>query len=273
AEIVPLNVGPPHPCQLEGVKQTASGCIIKEVTFIGVGRVDIDEIRFRNCHTGFISIRVRYAQQPQHPPPPPSASSGGRRSAAAAAAAASPGEWRTCLHRRRLMPDPHSELGGLAQFRFGQPDWQAPVTGVAAVRLVLMQPSPVWREFGIEALQIVRRHAGARAAPPSPLQPTRWPESAAPRTTSEPAVAAVAAASPDFPACRDASPSLRPRRPTCGIACCPRRRRRRLPMNLAMLTTSVCCTLPPDTAGGHLCRRIDNSLSPLNAFTELLCVM
>ncbi|PAA57899.1 hypothetical protein BOX15_Mlig033480g3, partial [Macrostomum lignano] len=179
--IVPLNVGPPHPCQLEGVKQTASGCIIKEVTFIGVGRVDIDEIRFRNCHTGFISIRVRYAQQPQHPPPPPSASSGGRRSAAAAAAAASPGEWRTCLHRRRLMPDPHSELGGLAQFRFGQPDWQAPVTGVAAVRLVLMQPSPVWREFGIEALQIVRRHAGgpsgsAFAAPADPLARVRCAE-------------------------------------------------------------------------------------------------
>ncbi|XP_008103220.1 nicolin-1 isoform X2 [Anolis carolinensis] len=65
----------------------------------------------------------------------------------------SPSKWVTCLRNYCLMPNPHTEEGSQDYFSLSRHQMLCDVDRVAAIRLILRQPSPVWLHFTIEELQ------------------------------------------------------------------------------------------------------------------------
>lgn len=117
----------------------SSGCTIFSVTFPKTAYVEVDEIHFRNYYVAYLTILAR-----KHG----SGKAEDRR------------EWRACLRSKQLMPLPHCEQGSEDYFVIRAQDCLFPLTNIVELRFVLRQPSPVWKEFKVEELQLFKAVAG-----------------------------------------------------------------------------------------------------------------
>ncbi|XP_067684621.1 nicolin-1-like isoform X4 [Haliotis asinina] len=132
-----------------------SGCKVFDVTFPNVIHpedeevdegVKVGEIRFKNHYVGILTLRAKFR----------SAENNGE-----------PGElkWRTCLRRMKLMPSPHTESGSQDYFSLTRKHLLFDLVNLTALRFILQQPSPVWRDFKLEELKVFRTSAVPRSVP------------------------------------------------------------------------------------------------------------
>jgi len=116
-----------------------SGCAVIEVLFPKVSSVDIQEINFKNYYTAMLTILSRT-----------------RSSAASNEINGVQSEWHVCVRSKTLMPIPHCELASEDYFTVKSSECLVPLKGVTELRFVLQQPSPMWKEFKIEEIQLTR---------------------------------------------------------------------------------------------------------------------
>ncbi|XP_067684619.1 nicolin-1-like isoform X2 [Haliotis asinina] len=123
-----------------------SGCKVFDVTFPNVIHPEVGEIRFKNHYVGILTLRAKFR----------SAENNGE-----------PGElkWRTCLRRMKLMPSPHTESGSQDYFSLTRKHLLFDLVNLTALRFILQQPSPVWRDFKLEELKVFRTSAVPRSVP------------------------------------------------------------------------------------------------------------
>ncbi|XP_022238159.1 nicolin-1-like [Limulus polyphemus] len=143
-EPLEFNVKGPVPILLEEERTDhRSGCSVIDITFSEP--VTIGEILFKNYYTAYINLQCKRSQNEED---------GIDRETL---------EWEICVHRAVLMCDPHCEEGSQDYVSITQKQSRLAWLGVVALRLVLRQPSPQWRKFGIENLRIYREAPGSNA--------------------------------------------------------------------------------------------------------------
>eukprot|EP00106_Octopus_bimaculoides_P010968 XP_014778410.1 PREDICTED: nicolin-1-like isoform X2 [Octopus bimaculoides] len=64
--------------------------------------------------------------------------------------------WKTCLRKYPLMPAPHCEIGSESNFVIGKKQLICELTNVVELKLILLQPSPVWIDFSLEDIKLFR---------------------------------------------------------------------------------------------------------------------
>ncbi|XP_038067886.1 nicolin-1-like [Patiria miniata] len=111
----------------------SSGVVVIDITLQSVQYFDLGSIAFRNNYTAFLLVKVKCK--------PPNEKD--------------EAQWRDCVKQLRLMPDPHTETDSQAYFTITRSQMLFEPTEVTAVRLVLLQPSPVWAHFGIEEVTVL----------------------------------------------------------------------------------------------------------------------
>ncbi|KAL8603480.1 hypothetical protein ACOMHN_038621 [Nucella lapillus] len=124
------------------------GCKVIDITFPNIMSPEVGEIRFKNYYVATLTVKAKFRSE-QTPRD----------------AAAEQPKWRTCLKRVKLMPDPHSEAGSHDFFSFTNKQFRCELNNVNALRLILQQPSPVWREFRLEDLRLFRSPGGPKTSP------------------------------------------------------------------------------------------------------------
>lgn len=116
-----------------------SGCAVLEVSFPKVSSVDIEEINFKNYYTALLTVLARL-----------------RPSTANNETTDMQSEWHVCVRSKTLMPFPHSEQASEDYFTIRSTECLVALQGVMELRFVLQQPSPMWKEFKIEEIQLTR---------------------------------------------------------------------------------------------------------------------
>ncbi|XP_048348130.1 nicolin-1 [Sphaerodactylus townsendi] len=117
-------------------EQGRPGVAVIDVMLPHSQTIDLQEIVFKNYYTAFLSLRVLRQ----------STTDGGD---------GSPSKWVTCLRNYCLMPNLHAEQGSQDYFSVSRHQMLCDMDQVAAIRLILRQPSPVWLHFSIEELQLI----------------------------------------------------------------------------------------------------------------------
>ncbi|XP_048739328.1 nicolin-1-like isoform X3 [Ostrea edulis] len=138
-----------------------SGCKVIDVTFPNISVPEkqtvpislcerVGEICFKNYYTAYISVRVKFKAAPDN--------------------ATDSGEikWRTCVRKMRLMPNPHKEGGSQDYFSISKKQFSFDISNISALRIILQQPSPVWKEFRVEDLRLYRSSEMLSKPPPLP---------------------------------------------------------------------------------------------------------
>ena len=65
-------------------------------------------------------------------------------------------EWHVCVRSKTLMPFAHCELASEDYFTIKSTECLVPLHGITELRFVLQQPSPMWKEFKLEEIQLIR---------------------------------------------------------------------------------------------------------------------
>jgi len=116
-----------------------SGCAVIEVSFPKVASVDIEEINFKNYYTAMLTVLARL-----------------RPSTANNETTGMQSDWHVCVRSKTLMPFPHCEQASEDYFTIKSSECLVALHGVTELRFVLQQPSPMWKEFKIEEIQLSR---------------------------------------------------------------------------------------------------------------------
>ena len=119
-------------------KEFHSGRAYIDVTFPKVACVDIEEIHFKNYYTSSLSLLAR------------------KHVSVKESTSAENSEWKICLRSKILMPDAHCEQSSEDYFILKSSDLMFTLLGVTELRFILIQPSPVWKEFKIEEIQFYK---------------------------------------------------------------------------------------------------------------------
>ncbi|KAK8388991.1 hypothetical protein O3P69_020754 [Scylla paramamosain] len=148
--------GPTPVCVDEGTLPSRTGCYVITLTF--PQPTQVGEITFRNHYTWAVGVHVLRATS--------STSSsggvvgagllGGEAGGDAAWVWKDPAAWQVGVRNKVIMPHPHTETASHDFVSItcleSRIDWQ----DVIGMRLVLRQPSPVWRTFFIEEITAYR---------------------------------------------------------------------------------------------------------------------
>ena len=116
-----------------------SGCQVIDVHIPAPIPERIQYIRFQNHYTYVVTIKFR-SREPLGRMEPD----------------ASP--WQLCVKNLQLMPNCHCERGGQDWITLGEKLFLNKLERVVQLRVVLRQPSPHWRAFGIRELQCFTVH-------------------------------------------------------------------------------------------------------------------
>ncbi|KAH9496340.1 Nicolin-1 [Bulinus truncatus] len=121
-----------------------SGCKVIDVYFPSVinpeashGDESIGAIQFQNDYVAFITIRAKMK--------------GGDSTGKVKT---SDQDWKTVINRFKLMPDCHAEMGSQDIFCLTRKQFACDLSSVISLRLILQQPSPVWKDFNIQKLKV-----------------------------------------------------------------------------------------------------------------------
>lgn len=140
---VPINIA-------DAKNEFHSGCKIIDITFPNVTNPEVGEIHFKNSYVAYLSVRVKQKPVPQEP-----GSDAGTPEI----------KWRTCVRRMRLMPNPHCEAGSQDYYCISQKHFGFDLTQLTGMRLILQQPSPVWKDFRLEEIKLYRTTESNRPQP------------------------------------------------------------------------------------------------------------
>ncbi|XP_046986212.1 nicolin-1-like [Schistocerca americana] len=146
-ETVEFSVKGPIAVSLDEEQVTSHGCSVVELQFQGPSQVG--ELVFRNYYTAWLTVLVRTAVSGD-------ANATNASSSAASATKDDSAEWQVGIPQRILMPNPHLEPGSHDLFSIPATESLLEWNNLLALRLVLRQPSPVWRTFHVEELNVFR---------------------------------------------------------------------------------------------------------------------
>ncbi|GFR73339.1 nicolin-1-like [Elysia marginata] len=73
--------------------------------------------------------------------------------------------WRMVMRQYQLMPDPHAETGAQDYFVLTRQQFSCDMSQLISLRLILQQPSPLWKDFGLEDLKLFKTSGGPRQQP------------------------------------------------------------------------------------------------------------
>ena len=63
-------------------------------------------------------------------------------------------DWVVSIQSRELMSNPHTELGSQDQFIITSSESLVPLHDITALRFLLRQPSPNWKNFSLEDITV-----------------------------------------------------------------------------------------------------------------------
>ena len=142
-----------------------SGCQVMDVE-LHQPCSQISIIRFRNHYTHAITVLYQSSVAPE-----PTALTQDHSNATTARApnmfksqgSGGPGgDWKVGVAKHVLMPLCHCESPDAQKWvELGQSDFQGKLEGVVRLRLILRQPSPRWRQFGIENFSCYHHNSSA----------------------------------------------------------------------------------------------------------------
>lgn len=124
-----------------------SGCRVVDITFPNIVNPEVGEIHFKNHYVAFLTVKVKFKPSADNGEPPGEA------------------KWKTCIKKMRLMPNPHTETGSQDYFCINKKHFGFDLVNLTAVRLILQQPSPVWKEFRLEEIKLYRSSETQRTPP------------------------------------------------------------------------------------------------------------
>ncbi|XP_046681737.1 nicolin-1-like [Homalodisca vitripennis] len=130
-QTVEFSVKGPVSLILDEEQIALPGCAILDINFTRPSQ--IGELVFRNYYTAWVSVLVRYD--------------------GAATGQKEPG-WKVAVMKKMLMPSPHHENGSQDIVSVAATESLLRWRKVLAMRLVLRQPSPEWRVFHVEELNV-----------------------------------------------------------------------------------------------------------------------
>ncbi|XP_064605210.1 nicolin-1-like [Liolophura sinensis] len=148
----PLNCNIRNPVSLRVGEHKAdfhSGCKIIDCSFPNILHPEVGEIHFKNFYTALLTVRVKFRSK-EH------------------GSEVGDMKWQKCIDRMKLMPDPHCETGSQDYFVISRKQFPFDLVNVAAIRLILQQPSPVWKDFRIEELKIYKTSKDDSKSAPLP---------------------------------------------------------------------------------------------------------
>ena len=122
---------------VDGSSDFFSGCTVVDIAFPKVASVDIEEIHFKNYYVAYLKLLARFRQttkSPEGKTPRP--------------------EWKTVVPLMHLMPHPHCEESSEDYFVIHSAEMRSLLRDVTELRFVLQQPSPQWKDFKIEEVQL-----------------------------------------------------------------------------------------------------------------------
>ena len=114
-----------------GSIRTPSGCQVIDVHMHSPTTESIQYITFQNYYT--YSVTIKFQTRPVL----------GKRQSG----------WKTCVKDLKLMPNCHCEQGSQGGVILSEKQFLNSLDGVTQLRIILKQPSPHWREFGIRNLR------------------------------------------------------------------------------------------------------------------------
>ncbi|XP_041348046.1 nicolin-1-like isoform X2 [Gigantopelta aegis] len=129
-----------------------SGCRVIDITFPNVlhpedpASSEVGEIRFKNYYVALLTIRAKFRV----------IQANGEQGDL---------KWRTCVRNMKLMPKPHTEAGSQDYFCLTRKHFLFELVNVISLRLILQQPSPVWKEFKLEDIKIFRTMTTPKGTP------------------------------------------------------------------------------------------------------------
>ena len=112
----------------EGKKARGSGCQVVDVTLRNHTSLPIRYLVFKNRYT--YSITVKYLQR--------------------TTSLTSPPQWVVCVQNHILMPNCHCEQGSQSWNVLTVSKEDKTLNEITRLRLILRQPSPQWKEFGVD---------------------------------------------------------------------------------------------------------------------------
>ncbi|KAK3587101.1 hypothetical protein CHS0354_023556 [Potamilus streckersoni] len=121
-----------------------SGCRVLDISLSNVvnperkeENVDqVGEIQFKNYYVAYLTVKAKFKSGPD--------------------TKEGENKWRTCVKRMRLMPNAHAETGSQDYFCVSRKHMAFELVNISALRLILQQPSPVWKDFKIEELRFFK---------------------------------------------------------------------------------------------------------------------
>ncbi|XP_076072238.1 nicolin-1-like isoform X4 [Mytilus galloprovincialis] len=122
----------------DGKTEFHSGCRVIDINFPNISNPEVGEIHFKNSYTAFITVKAKFKPQAEN------GEVGGDA------------KWKTCVRRFKLMPNPHMEEGSQDYFCLGKKHFMNELSNITQLRVILQQPSPVWKDFRIEELKLYR---------------------------------------------------------------------------------------------------------------------
>ncbi|XP_059179528.1 nicolin-1-like isoform X2 [Physella acuta] len=125
-----------------------SGCKIIDISFPSVINPEIGEIQFQNYYVAFLTLKVKIKMTEETPKQ-----------------GVNDQGWRIALKRYKLMPDAHAETGSQDIFSLTKKHFLVELSNVVTLRLILQQPSPVWKDFSLTNIKLFRPLLGSRATP------------------------------------------------------------------------------------------------------------
>ncbi|KAK3779731.1 hypothetical protein RRG08_013686 [Elysia crispata] len=135
---------------VDGRISTQTGCKIIDITFPNVVNPEVGEVCFQNYYVAFFTLKAKIKLTEQTPREGPNDHG-----------------WRMVVRRYQLMPDPHAENGAQDCFTITRQQFSCDLNQLISLRLILQQPSPLWKDFGLEDLKLFKT-TGAPRAPPLP---------------------------------------------------------------------------------------------------------
>ena len=105
-----------------------SGCSVVDVTFPNTFFVEVSEIHFKNYYTSWLTLKAKLKSSPG------SASD----------------KYKTCVKRFQMMPYAHADECTEDYFTLNSKHFLFPLHNITALRFVLHQSSPIWKDFKID---------------------------------------------------------------------------------------------------------------------------
>ncbi|GFO15511.1 nicolin-1-like [Plakobranchus ocellatus] len=142
------NVKPAVSPTVDSRLGSQTGCKIIDITFPNVVNPEVGEIRFQNYYVAFLTVKAKIKLTEQTPREGPNDHG-----------------WRMVVRRLQLMPDPHTETGAQDCFVITRSQFVCELSQVVSLRLILQQPSPLWKDFSLEDLKLFKTSGGSRVPP------------------------------------------------------------------------------------------------------------